>query len=266
MQERPEEEFHAQMEYIPEKEDDLQEQGPAKAWNAHEALQEEDDLQEEEKYSESGSMASSTAGLVNGALEDDHWPNSGADVEAIQGEGKRAYPTQNSYNVNVDNSNENVCQSVEISAGLSKNTVDEEWPSLDQANRQPAKITTKAKVDKVGKMGHSEGNVGQDPPRPQYRTQNERKRPERAQLTLGDYFESAKLQEGKRHPTKDRPSILMTLPKGMDNKGQTRWWEEVSLSMVHKGAPVIAFTNPPPECDLVPSINDSLLKKGIQVD
>ena len=115
-------------------------------------------------------------------------------------------------------------------------------------------------------MGYSEGNVGQDPPRPQYRTQNERKRPERAQLTLGDYLESAKLQEGKQHPTKDRPSILMTLPKGMDNKGQTRWWEEVSLSMVRKGAPVIAFTNPPPDCDLVPCINDSLLKKGVQSD
>ena len=83
---------------------------------------------------------------------------------------------------------------------------------------------------------------------------------------LGDFIKLDKLQEGERHPTKDRPSILMTLPKGMDNNGQKAWWEEVSLSVVRKGAPVTAFTNPPPGCDLVPSINDSLLKKGIQVD
>ena len=139
-----------------------------------------------------------------------------------------------------------------------------EWPALDQANRQPARRTTKAKVTKVGKMDYFEGNMDPDPPNPHYRTQNKKKRPERVQLKLGEFIEQAKLQ-GEGRPPVD-PSILMTLPKGMDNNGKNVWWEEISLSVVQKGAPPRVLTEPPTECVLSPSINLSLLRKGIQVD
>ena len=115
-------------------------------------------------------------------------------------------------------------------------------------------------------MDYSEGNMEQNPPGPQYRTQNKRKKSEPVQLELGDFIEQAKCQGEGRPPAERGPSILMTLPKGMDNNGKNAWWEEISLSVVQKGSPPRVLTEPPTECVLIPSINQSLLLKGIQVD
>ena len=68
-------------------------------------------------------------------------------------------------------------------------------------------------------------------------------------------------------PTTQSISILIKALNNIDNKGQTVWWEAVELLVVGKGVTPYALpTHNMDQCILVPSINQSLAKKGLFVN
>ena len=68
-------------------------------------------------------------------------------------------------------------------------------------------------------------------------------------------------------PTIQSPSIQMIAVNGINSAGRNVWWEEVRLQVVEKGRkPYPLPTLPGEACVLVPSVNQSLLQKGITVD
>ena len=52
---------------------------------------------------------------------------------------------------------------------------------------------------------------------------------------LGQVSENSRKVEEKSLPMTQSTHIAMKTPKGINNKGQTVWWEEVELCEVSKG-------------------------------
>ena len=68
-------------------------------------------------------------------------------------------------------------------------------------------------------------------------------------------------------PTIRSPSIQMIAVNGINSAGRNVWWEEVLLQVVEKGKKPYTLPAPPDDaCVLIPSVNQTLLQKGINVD
>ena len=68
-------------------------------------------------------------------------------------------------------------------------------------------------------------------------------------------------------PTTQSMSILIKALNDIDSKGQTVWWEAVELWVVGKGInPYPLPTHNMDQCILVPSVNQSLARKGLSID
>ena len=62
-------------------------------------------------------------------------------------------------------------------------------------------------------------------------------------------------------------SIMIKALNNIDNKGQTVWWKAIELWVVGKGVtPYPLPTCNMDQCVLVPSVNQSLVKKGLTID
>ena len=68
-------------------------------------------------------------------------------------------------------------------------------------------------------------------------------------------------------PIKQSKSIMIRALNNIDNRGQTVWWEAITLQVVGKGVtPYTLPTRDMGQCVLVPSVNQSLAKKGLTID
>ena len=68
-------------------------------------------------------------------------------------------------------------------------------------------------------------------------------------------------------PIKQSKSIMIRALNNIDNRGQTVWWEAITLQVVGKGVtPYTLPTRDMGQCVLVPSVNQSLAKKGLTMD
>ena len=68
-------------------------------------------------------------------------------------------------------------------------------------------------------------------------------------------------------PTIHSPSIQIIAVNGIDSAGKNVWWEEVLLQVVEKGKKPYPLPDPPGDAYvIVPSVNQTLLQKGITVD
>ena len=68
-------------------------------------------------------------------------------------------------------------------------------------------------------------------------------------------------------PTTQSKSILIKASQPIDSKGETVWWEAIELWVVGKG--INPYPLPMEDMDqhvLVPSVNQSLAKKGLEID
>ena len=68
-------------------------------------------------------------------------------------------------------------------------------------------------------------------------------------------------------PTKQSKSIRIKALNDIDNHGQTVWWEAITLEVVGKGVtPYPLVIQQTDQTVLVPSVNQSLAKKGLTID
>ena len=68
-------------------------------------------------------------------------------------------------------------------------------------------------------------------------------------------------------PTKQSKSIRIKALNDIDNRGQTVWWEAITLEVVGKGVtPYPLVIQETDQAVLVPSVNQSLAKKGLTID
>ena len=68
-------------------------------------------------------------------------------------------------------------------------------------------------------------------------------------------------------PTRQSKSIRIKAFNDIDNRGQTVWWEAITLEVVGKGVtPYPLVIQNPDQTVLVPSVNQSLAKKGLTID
>ena len=68
-------------------------------------------------------------------------------------------------------------------------------------------------------------------------------------------------------PTKQSKSIRIKALNDIDSRGQTVWWEAITLEVVGKGVTPYPLAIPVTDQSvLVPSVNQSLAKKGLTID
>ena len=68
-------------------------------------------------------------------------------------------------------------------------------------------------------------------------------------------------------PTKQSKSIRIKALNDIDSRGQTVWWEAITLEVVGKGVtPYPLIIQETDQSVLVPSVNQSLAKKGLTID
>ena len=108
----------------------------------------------------------------------------------------------------------------------------------------------------------------------------DRTRSTRPNVVLGawlDRLSPSELQQGMEEmertagngkpPTKQSKSIRIKAFNDIDNRGQTVWWEAITLEVVGKGVtPYPLVIQNPDQTVLVPSVNQSLAKKGLTID